>query len=68
MQQKQTAKNTISFYHDARGKNLKPRYARTGVVLWLYDLPRYEHKSGASASRYANIGQACGVLWPVAHV
>ena len=58
----------FDFIYDARGKNLKPRYARTGVVLWLYDLPRYEHKSGASASRYANIGQACGVLWPVAHV
>ena len=55
MQQKQTAKNTINFYHDARVKSLKPRYACTGVVLWLNDPPRYEHKSGASASRYANI-------------
>ena len=56
MQQKQTAKNTIIFYHDARVKSLKPGCACTGVVLWLNDPPRYEHKSGASASRYANIG------------
>ena len=24
------------------------------------DPPRYEHKSGALASRYANIGENCG--------
>ena len=30
---------------------------------WVKDFgtrPRYEHKSGASASRYANIGENCG--------
>ena len=42
--------------NDARVKSLKPRCACTGVVLWLNDPPRYEHKSGALASRYANIG------------
>ena len=46
--------------NDARVKSLKPRCACTGVVLWLNDPPRYEHKSGAQASRYANIGQDCG--------
>ena len=49
------------FYDDARVKSLKPRCACTGVVLWLNDPPRYEHKSGAQASRYANIGSRyCG--------
>ena len=33
--------------YDARVKSLKPRCACTGVVLWLNDPPRYEHKSGA---------------------
>ena len=28
-------------------KSQKPRCACTGVVLWLNDPPRYEHKSGA---------------------
>ena len=31
-----------------------------GVVLKLYAPPRYEHKRGAQAPRYANIGQDCG--------
>lgn len=42
---------------------MKPRCACTGVVLWLNDPPRYEHKSGASASRYANIGQGAVCQW-----
>ena len=33
--------------YDAKVKSLKPRCACTGVVLWLNDPPRYEHKSGA---------------------
>ena len=48
--------NVFIILYDARVKSLKPRCACTGVVLWLNDPPRYEHKSGASASRYANIG------------
>ena len=40
-------------YQNARFKILKPRCACTGVVLWLNDPPRYEHKSGAQASQYA---------------
>ena len=46
-------------YQNARFKILKPRCACTGVVLWLNDPPRYEHKSGAQASQYANIWQDC---------
>ena len=46
-------------YNDARVKSLKPRCACTGVVLWLNDPPRYEHKSGSQASQYANIWQDC---------
>ena len=53
----------ISVCHDARVKSLKPRCACTGVVLWLNDPPRYEHKSGALASRYANIGQGAVCQW-----
>ena len=48
---------------DARGKSLKPRCVCTGVDLWLYGPPRYEHKSGALASRYANIGQGAVCQW-----
>ena len=33
------------------------------MALWLYGPPRYEHKSGASASRYANIGQGTVCQW-----
>ena len=47
-------------YQNARVKILKPRCACTGVVLWLNDPPRYEHKSGAQASRYANTWQDFG--------
>ena len=39
--------------------SLKTGRACTGVILWLNDLPQYEHKSGANASRYANIGTDC---------
>ena len=46
-------------YQNARVKILKPRCACTGVVLWLNDPPRYEHKSGSQASQYANIWQDC---------
>ena len=46
-------------YQNARFQILKPRCACTGVVLWLNDPPRYEHKSGAQASQYANIWQDC---------
>ena len=46
-------------YQDTRFKSLKPRCACTEVVLWLNDPPRYEHKSGAQASQYANIWQDC---------
>ena len=67
---------TLTSY-DTRVKSLKPRCTCTGVVLWLSDpsdmvqniqwmfvLHRSErnHKTGAQASRYANIGQNCRVL------
>ena len=44
---------------DIRVRGQKPRCACTGVVSWLPDPPKYEHKSEASASRYANIWQDC---------
>lgn len=43
--------------------SLKTQRACTGVILWLNDLPQYEHKSGANASRYANIGTDCVSAW-----
>ena len=44
---------------DIRVRGQKPRCACTGVVSWLPDPPKYEHKSEASALRYANIWQDC---------
>ena len=46
----------LSFY-DVKVKSLKPQRACTGVVLWLNDPPRYEHKSETQASQYANTWQ-----------
>ena len=40
--------------------SLKTGRACTGVILWLNDLPQYEHKSGMIIPRYANIGENCG--------
>ena len=43
--------------------SLKTRRACTGVILWLNDLPQYEHKSGANASQYGDIGTDCVSAW-----
>ena len=43
--------------------SLKTGRACTGVILWLNDLPQYEHKSGANASQYGDIGTDCVSAW-----
>lgn len=43
--------------------SLKTQRACTGVILWLNDLPQYEHKSGANASQYGDIGTDCVSAW-----
>ena len=43
--------------------SLKTQRACTGVILWLNDLPQSEHKSGANASQYGDIGTDCVSAW-----
>ena len=43
--------------------SLKTQRACTGVILWLNDLPQYEHKCGANASQYGDIGTDCVSAW-----
>lgn len=43
--------------------SLKTGRACTGVILWLNDPPQYEHKSGANASQYGDIGTDCVSAW-----